>query len=319
MPRVWGGEDIAKEKTVFVWPSKSARDDKVDMKNLTFEPGMTEKEVKEMLIDELNLSCDPNDITGLVDGYNQVCVKLSEIAANRKGYHVKYADDRAIELARLKSENAALKEQLAAAGGSSSSGGGSAELKKLQAENEKLRAENTKLKRELNAADGLAPRRAEPAPRRSSAEDKPKSTNSSSSLSDQAREKAREASLSDRAAKLQPSSSSSRSARMERAAPEKKAPRSQPSGAPAEAQGDRIQDMALPTPVGAAQGTENYEKLKAEWLRGCDDEPLEPPQDLEDHIDDLLLADKPKYIKEAVPLDCLIDSLADQWMRDNVL
>ena len=45
---------------MFVWPSKAARDEKVDMKNLTFEPGMTEKEVKEMLLEEFNLSwCAP--------------------------------------------------------------------------------------------------------------------------------------------------------------------------------------------------------------------------------------------------------------------
>eukprot|EP00656_Telonema_subtile_P007433 TRINITY_DN13494_c0_g1_i2.p1 TRINITY_DN13494_c0_g1~~TRINITY_DN13494_c0_g1_i2.p1 ORF type:complete len:333 (+),score=82.10 TRINITY_DN13494_c0_g1_i2:103-1101(+) len=286
MPRVWGGEDIAKEKTVFVWPSKAARDEKVDMKNLTFEPGMTEKEVKEMLLEEFNLSCTPNDITGLVDGYNQNCDKLSDIAANRKGYHVRFADERAVEFARLKIENAELKERLAAGGGSAS-GGDSAELKKLREENDKLRSENTKLKRELNITEGLTTRKAEP-PKRSVVEDKPKSNNSSS-LADQARGKARESSLSERAAKVQPRSSSnssgssnSRNARMERAAPEKKAPekkapRSQPNGAAAEAQGDRIQDLALPVPVGANQGTQNYEKLKSIWLEGCDDEPLEPP------------------------------------------
>ena len=52
MPRCWGGEDIPKEKTVFVWPSGTARNDKVDMKNVTFEPGMTEREVKQLLVRE---------------------------------------------------------------------------------------------------------------------------------------------------------------------------------------------------------------------------------------------------------------------------
>eukprot|EP00658_Telonema_sp_P-2_P023440 TRINITY_DN19390_c0_g1_i9.p4 TRINITY_DN19390_c0_g1~~TRINITY_DN19390_c0_g1_i9.p4 ORF type:complete len:106 (-),score=22.44 TRINITY_DN19390_c0_g1_i9:291-608(-) len=105
---------------------------------------------------------------------------------------------------------------------------------------------------------------------------------------------------------------------MDRVAMEVK-PRAQPQGAMGEAQGDRIQDMALPVPVGSNQGTQNYEKLQAKWLEGCDDEPLDPPEDLEDHVDDLILSDKPKYIREAVPLDCLIDAFADQWMRDNVL
>ena len=48
-------DDIPKEKTVFVWPSGTARNDKVDMKNVTFSPGMTEREVKQLLAREFDL------------------------------------------------------------------------------------------------------------------------------------------------------------------------------------------------------------------------------------------------------------------------
>lgn len=322
MPGCWGGDDILKEKTVFVWPSGTARNDKVDMKNVTFEPGMTERQVKQLLVREFKLDCGVDGILGLVDGYNQMCEKLSDIATNRKGYHIRYCDERSVEVTQLRKENEELKRQLRDAGGSS--GGSSAELERLREENEKLRSENSRLKRELNQAEGLGPRR--------TSVDKPAKSNTTSlrdSTLDAAKgigkNQARRGSLEDRAALLQPkpkeptrnSGSSSRSTRQEASAP--KNTRSQPAGASGEAQGDRIQDMALPVPVGSSQGKKNYAKLKSAWLDGAEDEALEPPDDLEDHIDDLLLADKPKYIKEAVPLDCLIDSLADQWMRDNVL
>lgn len=311
MPRVWGGEDITRDKTVFVWPSGAARNDKVDMKNLTFWPGMSEREVKQMLIEEFDLDCEPDSIMGLVDGYNQLCEKLSDIATNRKGYHIRFSDERGVELSQLRKENASLREQLAARG----SGGSSSELEQLRKENEKLRSENSRLKRELNQAEGLTSRSS------AGSSSKP-SSNASSSLAEQARDKGRRSSLEDRAAKLQPkASNSSRAARIDRAAPAEaaaKAPRKQPSGSGV-AQGVRVQDIALPVPLSSDQGTKNYEKLQKAWLEGCDDEPLDPPDELEDHIDDLLLADKPKYIKEAVPLDCLLDALADQWMRDNVL
>ena len=42
----WGRDDIPKEKSVFVWPSASARANKEGMKTLTFTPGMTEKQVR---------------------------------------------------------------------------------------------------------------------------------------------------------------------------------------------------------------------------------------------------------------------------------
>ena len=51
----WGGQDIDREKTVFVWPSGTARAEKTDMINVTFTPGMTEKQVKTLLTREFDL------------------------------------------------------------------------------------------------------------------------------------------------------------------------------------------------------------------------------------------------------------------------
>merc|ERR1711865_42084 len=82
----------------------------------------------------------------------------------------------------------------------------------------------------------------------------------------------------------------------------------------------RIQDLVLPLPTDTTTGTTNYEQLRERWLEGCyEEEELPPPDDLEDHVDFLILSDKPKYGDEAVPLSCLIDALADQWMTDNTL
>ena len=103
MPAAWGGQDIDREKTVFVWPSGTARAEKTDMINVTFTPGMTEKQVKTLLSREFDLDwctapvtalsahpvalvcSDADDIVGLVDGYNQLCECLGDIAGNRKG------------------------------------------------------------------------------------------------------------------------------------------------------------------------------------------------------------------------------------------
>jgi len=224
-----------------------------------------------------------------------------------------------VELAQLRRENANLREQLKGGDGSADA----AELRRLRAENEKLKEENSRLKRGLGD---------QPDNSRQSAGRYSHSSSSASQSTASAREK-RRSSLEERTSKYMPSSSSSnttrdsstRTERMKSAAPEDPAPKPKKqaeAGADPEdpvAQGDRVQDLALPHPLKANTGTENYEKLKDAWLEGCEDEELPPPDDLEDHIDDLILAEKPKYVKEAVPLSCLIDSLAEQWMRDNVL
>lgn len=312
MPSVWGGQDIDREKTVFIWPSGTHRAEKNDMQNITFKPGMSEKQVKTLLAKEFELDCDPDDILGLVDGYNQLCECLGDIAGNRKGYHIRYRDERSVELTQLRKENSDLKRQLEAAGGSSG-GNNDAELRKLRAENDKLQAENSKLKRQVDSGSTSS------APRRGSTDRVSNSSAGGSTASrggsSDAKSSDRRGSsdLADRAAKLMPSNDSRK--------PKEAAKPKKSSGAAAEgvAQGDRIQDIALSEPRSTTTGCDNYEKLKEAWLEGCEDEELPPPDDLEDHIDDLILAEKPKYVREAVPLSCLIDSLAEQWMRDNVL
>jgi hypothetical protein len=314
MPSVWGGQDIDREKTVFVWPSGTARAEKTDMHNITFKPGMSEKQVKTMLTREFDLDCDADDILGLVDGYSQLCECLGDIAGNRKGYHIRFRDERSVELSQLRKENAELKKQIQAAGGSSGSSD-AAELRRLRNENDKLHEENAKLKKQLQgggsssaAGRGSSDRAsnssaAEPVQRggasdtRRGSRDEPKGSTRRGSSD-----------LADRSAKLMPA-----------AKPAAKPKKSSGAAAECQAQGDRVQDLGLPHPRDTSTGCENYERLKEHWLQGCEDEELPPPDDLEDHIDDLILAEKPKYVREAVPLSCLIDALADQWMRDNVL
>jgi len=84
MPRVWGGEDIPKEKTVFVWPSASARADKVDMVNVTFTPGMSENQVKQKLVREFHLECDPDDIVDWSMGIISCATSSATLPATEK-------------------------------------------------------------------------------------------------------------------------------------------------------------------------------------------------------------------------------------------
>lgn len=90
------------------------------------------------------------------------------------------------------------------------------------------------------------------------------------------------------------------------------------------AQGDRVQDLGLPMPRAPTTGTDNYRRLKAVWLRDCANEalPVEDPSAIEDYVDDLILhmEDGPSpYVRGPLSLSGLLDGLADQWKRDNVL
>merc|ERR1711865_1210598 len=330
----WGGQDIDREKTVFVWPSGTARAEKTDMINVTFTPGMTEKQVKTLLTREFDLDCDADDIVGLVDGYSQLCECLGDIAGNRKGYHIRYRDERSVELSQLRKENAELKKQIQAAGGSSG-GSDAAELRRLRNENEKLNEENAKLKNQIDggsASASSAPRRgssdaasnnsAAAAPKVMSSGIKSKmpasmrrgagSRSGDGPSSDKQRDARRE-NLAERSNKLMPAKPNPLNSPAEPAAAKKSS-----GGAAAEA-GNRVQDLPLPEPTDTSTGCDNYVKLQKHWLRGCEDEELPVPDYLEDHVDDLILSERPQYVREAVPLACLIDALATQWMTDNVL
>jgi len=85
----------------------------------------------------------------------------------------------------------------------------------------------------------------------------------------------------------------------------------------------RVQDMELPLPtLGGVTGDENYLKLQQEWLAGerVKGEALTVPDDQDDSMK-LLVIDKPtgRSLKNAVPLQSLMDKLCDQWIEDKTM
>lgn len=291
----WGRSDITKEKEVFVWPSAAGRANKSGMKSLKFRPGMTEKEVKAMWIKELELDCELQDIKGLVDGYGTFCDKLSDITLNRKGYHVCYHDERQMELAMLRKENQQLKGRLADGAG----GGESEENTRLQQENKALKEEIAALKAQLAQ---LRP------PTKGTPDSSPAGGSKAVRRGSRDFESARREVL--------------KSMPLPKFEDFRKPSKATPAKRPARPRSGLVQAMDLPVPHGAADGHHNYNTLREAWLAGARTDsgaPLEPPEDVEYGVDDLLLAERPKPIKNPIPLQSLITALAGQWKSENTL
>jgi len=85
---------------------------------------------------------------------------------------------------------------------------------------------------------------------------------------------------------------------------------------------DRIQNQRLALPTGPEDGTRNYRKLQEDFLKGGRTDSgraLEPPEDEEFMVDELMLGERPRELKNYVPLQSLIDALADDWRGNNIL